>query len=93
MTNHDLARAAAKQLLDCFDYEEIQAIIRATYAAPMAELERLKRQVAFVKRESILAIRDQRGRHIENKCLLCDGRWDVDCPEQHMENCPNEVAT
>lgn len=41
-TNHDLARAAAKQLLDCFDYEEMQAIVRATYAEPMAELERLR---------------------------------------------------
>ena len=62
--NHDLARQAAERIYDlrdkmCEDLpHEFAEIISDTYAAPLAELERLKRQVAFVTELAMHALGD-----------------------------------
>lgn len=54
-----------------------------------AENAKLRRQVEFVKRESLLAIPDRCGRHEETKCLLCKGQWYVECAPRHEKDCPH----
>lgn len=65
-----------------------------TYAEPMDELERLRRHVAFVKKESLLAIPSPWGSPSEIRCLLCKNTWWHECPPNHASDCPHsEVAT
>lgn len=100
MTNHELARAAAEKCLSWTHFEDADAIqlmaraISDTYAAPMAELEKLRRKVAFVKKESLLAIPSPWGSPSEIRCLLCKNTWWHECPPNHAADCPHsEVAT
>jgi hypothetical protein len=73
--------------------EAVERIIAAK-VEPMAELERLRRQVAFVKKESLLAIRDIRGKHVETRCGLCKNVWHPLGEPYHDADCPHgEVAT
>jgi len=87
-TNHDLARAATDKLWkqDRQTFESVSTIIADTYAEPMAEFERLRRQVAYVKR----------GHHSndgEGWCGVCGNRG-KDQEYGHEPDCPhNEVAT
>lgn len=94
-TNHELARAAAGVLWkqDRQTFESVTKIIEDAYAEAMVELDKLRRQVEFVKRESLLAIPDRRGRHEETKCLLCKGQWYVECAPRHEKDCPNAEAS
>lgn len=62
-------------------------------AALESEVAKLRRQVEFVKRESLLAIPDRCGRHEETKCLLCNGQWYVECAPRHEKDCPNAEAS
>lgn len=59
------------------------------YAPAMADLERLRRQVEFVKRESLLAIPSPYGSPSEIRCLLCKNTWWHECPPNHAPNCPH----
>jgi len=89
MNNHDLARQAAESIYDHDGTRVCPDIIADIYAHAMDELERLRRQVEFVKRESLLAIADSQGRHEETKCLLCNGQWYVECSPRHATDCPH----
>lgn len=90
MTNHDLARAAVRTInmvpVGMLTDDDVADFIADTYAEPMAELERLRRQVAYVKR----------GHHSndgEGWCGVCGNRG-KDQEYGHEPDCPhNEVAT
>jgi len=91
-SNHELARAAAESC-KAYKVDDWATVIRDTYAEPMAELERLRRQVAFVKQESLLAIPSPWGSPSETRCLLCKNTWWHECPPNHASDCPHsEVA-
>jgi hypothetical protein len=87
--NRKIARDTSVILCDVFDRQEMEDVIAMKYAPSMAELERLRRQVEFAKRESLLALRDSRGRHEETKCLLCGNQWYVECSPRHHPDCPH----
>lgn len=67
--------------------------MRVRIAQLEAENAKLRRQVEFVKRESLLAIPDRCGRHEETKCLLCKGQWYVECAPRHEKDCPHDEAS
>lgn len=95
MTNHDLARAAADKC-KAYKSDDWAAVIRDTYAAPMAELERLKRQVELCRKHG--PVRSVPGHPTRLACTLC-GKWNPVKPRWlpkpvHHPDCPhNEVAT
>jgi hypothetical protein len=89
MTNHELARAAAESIYDHDGTRVCPDIIADAYAPAMADLERLRRQVEFVKRESLLAIPSPYGSPSEIRCLLCKNTWWHECPPNHAPNCPH----
>jgi len=81
-TNHELARAAFVLLarysvgnVSPTDFEGAVKIISDTYAEPMAELERLRRQIELVKNHTYGII---------------DAAWcDVCKMYEHMPDCPH----
>jgi hypothetical protein len=102
-TNHELARVAAenerlaRQAMAMIQAADLSIgggikIIADTYAEAMAELERLKRQVAFVKQGSLLAIPSPFGTPSEIRCLLCKNTWWHECRPNHAADCPNNEA-
>ena len=103
MSENELARQAAEAVDAAVDFplmnhdrllDSATFAIGAIYAPAMAELERLRRQVAFVKQESLLAIPSPWGSPSETRCLLCKNTWWHECPPNHAVDCPHsEVAT
>lgn len=71
--------------------DKFVAVVRLAekYAEQEAELERLRRQVEFVKRESLLAIPSPYGSPSEIRCLLCKNTWWHECPPSHSPDCPH----
>lgn len=96
-SNYDLARAAAERVLSPLTGSQIEKlaledatnVIADTYAEPMAELEKLRRQVAMIVKKS-----GPQPHHIGNTyiCLLCGVESSPDKPK-HNADCPHsEVA-
>ena len=95
-TNHELARSAAEKChrydtenFDCMD--EMTRDIADTYAAPMAELEKLRRQVHMVRLCDAYRFN---GEHDCWECRICDSYAKGKDMIVHQADCPHsEVAT
>lgn len=99
-TNHELATEAAFVLLArCSvgsvlpkEFECAVKIIADTYAEPMAELEKLRRQVHMVRLCDAYRFN---GEHDCWECRICDSYAKGKDKIVHQDDCPhnNEVAT
>lgn len=87
-TNHELARAAAGVLWkqDRQTFESVTKIIEDAYAEAMVELDNLRRQVEFVKRENAADTSDDG----TGCCMLCF--CDHNEKQPHDPDCPHAEA-
>lgn len=94
-TNHELSAYAAIRCMRSTDDDVVKQcltdIIADTYAEPMAELEKLRRQVALARKRMGI-----QKRSILNNfyCEFCGASHKNDRSIKHSDDCPhNEVAT
>ena len=97
MTNHELARAAAEKCLSWTHFEDADAIqlmareIAVTYDAPMAELEKLRRQVKLATEHTGVRYYEMGDYYY---CEFCGASHSNIKEVVHEDDCPhNEVAT
>jgi len=93
MTNHGLARAAAEKIvpnasptIERHVVREYADIIADTYAPAMDELERLRRQVEFVRSLDWIRYDEQLSYY---ECSLCDNKSRSKNKIKHHPDCPH----